>query len=383
MKKALLVMTALCLNTLAFANPTMEEFLSGKKSNNSDDNSRQIGLFQDCKQTLTGYDCGQNEHETPDYLKGPYERYLDDLYECQSSAYGCSEEEQAAIDHHEISQRGISAKEFSDLMFKFDPNLESKGYFIPLSLSNRELIAFAAATSLGLVIFQRDQEIMNFIQDHKSEKTAKLATVGNMFGADIIPPVAIGSYFLGAVLDNGKLKQLGLFTVTAGLATQAITEGFKKSFQRVRPNGDMGPYAFGQEGNNSFFSGHSSGAWSFATVIAEVYKEDHAWVPFVSYGLAAVTSYARMHDRKHWMTDVLAGAIVAHLVTKAVIRLHKNDGSEGGFLVYPSYDPVTGIGSINVHYTPKQPKTKLRCASLPDGPFKIRACIQEAFENSK
>lgn len=365
--------TLLLLTAKSFANPSMADFLNGKKAGPA-----KADIFQvSCQYSLEG--CP----DEVDYLKGDYQRHLDNLYSCTKSFYGCGQDEQKLIDAHEISQRGISARQFSEMMHKYDPRLEHKGYFIPLGLTNRELIAFAAATSLGFVIFSHDQEIMDFIQEHKSEKTNSVATVGNMFGSSAIPPVAIGSYFLGAVLDNGELKQIGLFTVSAGLATQAITEGFKKTFNRVRPNGGEGPYAFGEKGNNSFFSGHTAAAWSFATVISEVYKEDHQWVPYLAYGMAAVTAYARMHDQKHWMTDVLAGAIMGHLITKAVIRIHKMDDSAGGLMVYPSYDSESGTTAINIFYTPKRPKQQLNCNKLPSGSYKIQACIQEAFEKSK
>lgn len=367
------VLLSLLLSQSLLANPTFEQFLKGEKASQPSS----TGFTVSCEFSIDG--CNSND----DYMIGDYQRYLDNLYACQSSYYGCSEDEQKKIDFHEISKRGMTSSQFGDLLNRYDPRLEHKGYFIPLGLSDKELIAFAAATSLGLVIFANDQEVMDFVQDHKTEQTQTVANVGNLFGSTLIPPVAIGAYFLGAVFQDGQLKQLGLLTVAAGLATQTVTEAFKKTFNRVRPNGYEGPYAFGHKGNKSFFSGHTAAAWSFATVISEVYKEDHQWVPYVAYGLAAVTAYARMHDEKHWMTDVLAGAVMGHLITKAVIRTFNNDDTYGGVEVYPSYDSSTGTYTINIFYSPKRPKETLRCATLPDGEFKIKACIAEAFAKSR
>ncbi len=173
-----------------------------------------------------------------------------------------------------------------------------------------------------------------------------------------------------------------MFTVTAGLATQLVTEGFKKSVERVRPNREMGPYVFGEHGNYSFFSGHTSGAFSFATVVAEVYK-DVKWVPYVSYGLATVTAYARMHDQKHWATDVLAGAVMAHLITKAVIRVVQQDDSAGGLTFFPSYDVKTGAYYFYIEYTGKDKAPEFHCDEVPEGQDRIRACVQEIFARSK
>lgn len=324
-------------------------------------------------------------------------RMLDDIFSCLNTPQGCTNDQMIAIDEMrgmssrtqlditDVEGRGITGSELSSLLSKHElSELRQKGYFIPLNLSKKELLSFAAATSLGLVVFSNDQEIMDFVQENKTERTQRVADVANLFGREIIAPVAIGSYFLGVVFENGSLKDIGLITVTAGLATQLVTEGFKKSFKRVRPNGDEGPYEFGQTGNNSFFSGHTSGAFSLATVISETFKEDHKWVPYVAYGAAALTAYARMHDKKHWGSDVLAGAIAGHLVTKMVYRFHKKDENyESGFMVFPAYNPENGEFSVQVSFVGKRPKQAFKCEKMPQGPEKVSACIQEAFERSK
>jgi len=325
-------------------------------------------------------------------MRSSSKRMLDKLFACKNTIEGCTEEQieaqkvvhgkSTSINIRDIQGKYIESHELRDMITTANER-EAKKYFIPLGLSNTELITLAASTSLGLVAFHNDQEIMDYIQDTKTEKTQKIADIANLFGKELIPPIALGSYFVGMVFKDGKLKDVGLITVTAGLATQLVTEGFKKSFNRKRPNQEAGPYQFGYDGNNSFFSGHTSGAFSLATVISEVYKEDQQWVPYVAYGVATMTAYARMHDKKHWATDVLAGAVVGHLVTKLVYRMHKSDDSQGGFMVMPSYDYETGTYIINFSYTPKRPSSSpLRCAKMPDGKEKIAACIYEAWERS-
>lgn len=117
-----------------------------------------------------------------------------------------------------------------------------------MKVTNNDSLLLLSALSLGTIIFSADQEIMDFVQNTKSEKT----------------------------------QQVGLFAVSTGLATQLVTEIFKKSFLRVCPNKIESPYQFGEEGSYSFFSGHTPAAFSLATVIAEVYK-DQPIVPYLSY----------------------------------------------------------------------------------------------------
>lgn len=114
-------------------------------------------------------------------------------------------------------------------------------YFIPIDVNSSDLIILAGALSLGTVVFGGDREIMDFVQENKGEYGEPIADVGNMLGREAILPIAAGAYFMGAVLNDGKLKNIGMFTITAGLATQIVAEGFKKTFQRVRPHDGDSP----------------------------------------------------------------------------------------------------------------------------------------------
>jgi len=342
----------------------------------NDVNFQDYCLFNDCSKKEKEFDINEIMDNDP-YSYTAYEK---SLYSCVRQKRGCTQDELQKINVHEATQNGMSAKDFSTLISK-NPDKEKPSYFIPLSLSKEELILLAAGTSLGLVVFNQDQELMDFVQDHKTITTEKVTSVGNLLGREAIIPIVAGSYFLGVVLKDGKLKQVGLLSVAAGLAAQIVTEGFKVGFSRKRPIADAGPYAFWQEGNKSFFSGHTVGAFSLATVIAETYK-DNKIVPYVAYGLATLTAYSRMHDRKHWATDVLAGAIMGHLITKATIRLLNDDSSAGGFQIYPSINPMTGEIMVNLQYSEKEKERPFKCAKMPDGDAKIRACIEEAVARS-
>lgn len=254
-----------------------------------------------------------------------------------------------------------------------------KSYFIPFNIKNEDSLILVGALSLGTIIFANDREIMDFVQNNKTERTQKVADIANLFGREAIIPLVAGSYFMGAVMDNGKLKQIGLIAIPVALATQLTTEIFKKTFKRTRPNGTDSPYDFFEDGY-SFFSGHTSGAFSLATVIAEVYK-DHPVVPYLAYGVATLTAYARMHDQKHWATDVLAGAVAGHLITKIMMRTFENSES-GGFVVTPMIGAQYGF---NITWTPKNPNSgNLKCSkSNSQGSDLIRECMDEVFARGK
>lgn len=259
-------------------------------------------------------------------------------------------------------------------------------YFIPIELRDSDMMILAGALSLGVVVFANDREIMDFVQENKTPVSGPVATIGNMMGREAIAPIAAGAYFIGAVMKNGKLKKVGLFTVATGLATQIVTEAFKKTFQRIRPNGSDDPYDFFEDHNNSFFSGHTSGAFSLATVIAEVYK-DKPLVPYIAYGLATMTAYARMHDKKHWATDVMMGAVAGHLVTKIMIRsFEKAERTGSGLLIIPQLgvdENGKPRGGVQVQWRPRDNKN-LQCSRKGlQGSALIQACMDEAFSRSE
>ncbi|MCD4731280.1 MAG: phosphatase PAP2 family protein, partial [Bacteroidales bacterium] len=46
-----------------------------------------------------------------------------------------------------------------------------------------------------------------------------------------------------------------------------------------------------------------------ASVLAQGYK-DKLWVGITSYSIATLVGLSRLHDGKHWATDVIAGAAI-------------------------------------------------------------------------
>lgn len=307
-----------------------------------------------------------------------YSDILKDLKACRKTMYGCTPEQQI-----EIARFEGHIMNANDLEIYLSRDTE-RSVFIPLELSNAELLTLAAATSLGVVAFNHDQEIMDVVQKHKSQTTMTLQNVGNFLGSGYGgAAIAAGSYFLGVALNNGKIERAGLFMVGASLAQGIITETVKRTFGRARPNADLGPYSFFNDGKKSFYSGHTAEAFTIATVIAEMYKEDYPVVPWVAYGFAAVTAYARVHDEAHWASDVIIGAVAGHLITKlAMNAFNGNSDGRGGLLLFPSYDASTGTMMINASWSPKEPSQPLKCSKLPDGNAKIEACLKEACEKS-
>ncbi|MBC76397.1 MAG: hypothetical protein CME64_10320 [Halobacteriovoraceae bacterium] len=263
--------------------------------------------------------------------------------------------------------------------------VKQKQYFIPLGLTDTEKIASLAAASIGLVVFKSDQAILDFVQDNKNDVTHKMERFGYYAGRTGIAHLIAGSYLMGAIFDNGKLKDVGVLTLGSIVVSQTITEFFKVGFGRSRPrDADGDTYKFGTDGK-SFFSGHSSGAFTAAAVLAEVYKDTP--VPYIAYGLAGVVAYARVHEMGHYPSDVLYGAIAGILSANITMRAMRGDDSLGGIMVTPTYtpDPLTKdmTFNLNIKWEPKRPAPVVSCEDIEELGLSTREtvsnCMQKAW----
>lgn len=130
---------------------------------------------------------------------------------------------------------------------------------------------------------------------------------GFMLSFIVAPP--LGNLDLERGTGNGVLVG-----AEALAATQLVTGTVKHLVRRERPDGEA---RHGHEAWASFFSGHTSVSFAGATMLT-VYAHEYDWggdtgawaVPAVAYSLAGLTGYLRVAGRRHWLTDVLAGAVV-------------------------------------------------------------------------
>lgn len=70
--------------------------------------------------------------------------------------------------------------------------------------------------------------------------------------------------------------------------------------------------------STAFPSGHSIGAFSVATVIAERYP-NHRWVRWGAYGLATAVSLSRISSSAHYPSDVFLGGSIGYSISKFVV----------------------------------------------------------------
>ena len=108
---------------------------------------------------------------------------------------------------------------------------------------------------------------------------------------------ALAAFAVGHVMGNAKVAAVGADLVRANIVSQTLTGAIKLSARRERPDGT----------EFSFPSGHTSVSFASATVL----QRHFGWKAGVpAYAVASYVAASRIHDRRHFLSDVAFGAAV-------------------------------------------------------------------------
>lgn len=139
--------------------------------------------------------------------------------------------------------------------------------------------------------------------------------------------LAAGFYGHGLMADSERSRRIGAIGAVALSANGLATWGLKTAAGRRRPFLDDGNGVWrngsGYE-NSSFPSGHTSMAFTMASVVAEEYESP--WVDGAAYGMAGLVGASRIHQDQHWLSDVACGALLGVAIGKGVSRWERRSG---------------------------------------------------------
>jgi hypothetical protein len=119
---------------------------------------------------------------------------------------------------------------------------------------------------------------------------------------------SLGTYVVGRWRDQPKVAHLGMDLLQAQILTEMLVEPVKYASRRMRPDGSN---------NQSFPSGHAAVTFATATVI-----ERHlGWrKSLLGYGIASYVAMSRIHDNRHYLSDVIFGAAVGSIAGRTVVH---------------------------------------------------------------
>lgn len=160
--------------------------------------------------------------------------------------------------------------------------------------------------------------------------------VGDAFGNGLFVYSLAGAALLGGQLfDSSLLSRVGVRALGSLAASTVIVFPTKVIVGRRRPSGgdrdadEFDSFAFSSR-FYSFPSGHTASAFALAGAVSDEFAEDASWVPYVAYPVALFTGTSRVLGRKHWVTDVIAGAAAGMFANKLAGRILGGSETERG-----------------------------------------------------
>jgi PAP2 superfamily len=152
----------------------------------------------------------------------------------------------------------------------------------------------------------------NNVNAHLVGKDA-LFSPGRIIGATpTLLGVAATVYAFGRLKDEPKVSHVGMDLIRSVAVAEALTQALKYTTRRERPDGS---------GRNSFPSGHAADTFAFATAL-ERHLGWRGAVP--AYVLSSYVASSRLHENRHFLSDVVFGSAVGIIAGRTVTR-HGHD----------------------------------------------------------
>jgi membrane-associated phospholipid phosphatase len=181
-----------------------------------------------------------------------------------------------------------------------------------------------------------------FVTYNYSESAARTSDV--LEWACIVSPLALfispeirkDFSTVGLMYLQNALFTVGAFGITKGLVARPRPYVYNENVplqEKMHPNA-----------RRSFFSGHTTISFSSVVFLSKVYgdyfpeSEWKAYIWAVSLGVAATVGYLRIASGKHFLTDVLAGALVGGAIGYLIPKIHETSGNGSG-VTYPEGPP--------------------------------------------
>lgn len=150
-----------------------------------------------------------------------------------------------------------------------------------------------------------------------------MATLGKPAGEDgvfidnvlpLAPTMALYVLRLNGVPGEHRISETLIINSMAVVIGNGAVMGTKLLAEKMRPD---------SSNRLSFPSGHTMNAFVSAEIMRRELRSASAWYGVAGYTVAIVTGYLRMYNRKHWLSDVVAGAGMGILSTQLAYVLYE------------------------------------------------------------
>ena len=200
----------------------------------------------------------------------------------------------------------------------------------PKNWDRGDVLSLSVILGGGLLLYAADSDIHDWFDGHRSSSSEDISNVISFFGhGACLAGLITALYASGEISDNKSLRKTALLSLEGWVTSGVIVLGLKAIVGRARPKTgesrhSFHPFSFSSN-FNSFPSGHASSAFAVATTIAD--QSEKTVVDVLSYSLATLVAISRIHDNKHWPSDVFIGSVIGYVVAKKICSLNRKRDS--------------------------------------------------------
>ena len=193
---------------------------------------------------------------------------------------------------------------------------------LPLRWDSRDWLTVGGVGLVTGGLMFADHGIRNYIQKKRTDDTADVSQAIRPWGSFLAAALLAGAHGTAYAFELPKLKAASADALEATLITAGITLSTKFLTGRSRPDANEGsaqyePFHLG----TSLPSANTANAFAIAAVLSEHFP--HPAVSVLTYGLAVGVGLTRIHDDKHWTSDVFLGGVIGTVVGKWVVNLNE------------------------------------------------------------
>jgi hypothetical protein len=177
----------------------------------------------------------------------------------------------------------------------------------------------ADALVLGVLVLTDDNSA-RWVRDHNNSHS--LHSIADNTTRYLDPVKLTGACLVASQLLKDRTQQTRYkLAATAAFETGLITELLKHVTHRRRPDEK---FALGTNPNaassySSFPSGHAAGDFAILTVLAQQDRENRR----LYVGLGVLVCASRVYLERHYLSDVVGGAVIGTLVGKHTAKHHR------------------------------------------------------------
>ena len=223
----------------------------------------------------------------------------------------------------------------------------------PLNFDNDDILLASLVVAATGATMSIENQVRADVSKMHNKSFDKFNVVTEHFGRPIYGSILSGFlYSTGLIFHDKYVKETGQMLAEAIIANGIYTEVLKITLGRARPftnepNTDIDFLEFELETNeNSLPSGHTSTAFTIATVLSE--RLDNIYASVTLYSLASLTAYQRIYSDVHWLSDIVLGAALGTFIGLKIVKLHETPQTSTerySFKLYPQINPNGyGIG---------------------------------------